>query len=86
MDDSVSPLDHGNVGMQFFISLAGGVYGEYFQWLDESPEPTGIKPNPQLSIPNSQLSGWYTLDGRILNERPTVKGLYIHNGKKVAIK
>ena len=51
MDDSVSPLDHGNVGMQFFISLAGGVYGEYFQWLDESPNPTGI--DSHLSSLNS---------------------------------
>ena len=29
---------------------------------------------------------WYSLDGRKLNGKPTAKGLYIHNGKKVAIK
>ena len=94
IDDSVSPLDHGNVGMQFFISLAGGTYGKVFQWLDEIPNPTGIEnvlpfgqaQAEQCSMFNVQSNGWYTLDGRILNERPTVKGLYIHNGKKVAIK
>ena len=29
---------------------------------------------------------WYTLDGRKLNGKPTAKGLYIVNGKKVVIK
>jgi hypothetical protein len=29
---------------------------------------------------------WYTLDGRKLNSKPTTKGLYIVNGKKVMIK
>ena len=29
--------------------------------------------------------GWYTLDGRKLNGKPATKGLYIHNGKKVAL-
>ncbi|MCR4919723.1 MAG: C10 family peptidase [Prevotella sp.] len=29
---------------------------------------------------------WYTLDGRRLDGQPTAKGLYIHGGKKVAIK
>ena len=29
---------------------------------------------------------WYTLDGRKLSSKPTVKGLYINNGKKIIIK
>ena len=29
---------------------------------------------------------WYSLDGRRLDGKPTAKGLYIHGGKKVAIK
>lgn len=28
----------------------------------------------------------YTLDGRKLNDKPTIKGIYIHNGNKVVIK
>ena len=31
-------------------------------------------------------STWYTLDGRKLNGKPTTKGLYINNGRKVVIK
>ncbi len=29
---------------------------------------------------------WYTLDGRRLDGKPTQRGIYINNGKKVAIK
>jgi hypothetical protein len=29
---------------------------------------------------------WYTLDGRRLNAKPTQRGVYIHNGKKMVIK
>ena len=29
---------------------------------------------------------WYTLDGVRLSGKPTKKGIYINNGKKVAIK
>ena len=29
---------------------------------------------------------WYDLSGRKLNAKPTQKGLYIHNGRKVVIK
>ena len=39
--------------------------------------------NGQLTIDNDV---WYTLDGRKLNGKPTKKGLYIHNGRKVVIK
>jgi len=42
--------------------------------------------NSQLSTLNSQLSTWYTLDGRRLQGKPAQKGVYIQNGKKVIIK
>ncbi|MBR1791244.1 MAG: hypothetical protein IJ754_05780 [Bacteroidaceae bacterium] len=29
---------------------------------------------------------WYTLDGRRLNGRPTQRGVYVNNRKKVVIK
>ena len=29
---------------------------------------------------------WYTLDGRLLNGRPTAKGIYIHNGRKEVVR
>ena len=52
-------------------------------------ETTGIieaGANSQLSTFNSQLSVWYTLDGLRLASKPTQKGIYINNGKKVVIK
>jgi hypothetical protein len=39
-----------------------------------------------LSTLHSSLSEWYTLDGRRLEGRPSAKGLYIHGGRKVAVK
>ncbi len=45
---------------------------------------TGIE---SLSPTLSQGEGaWYTLDGRMLQGEPSVKGLYIHRGRKVVIK
>jgi len=45
-------------------------------------ESTGI-----IEIVNDKKAetGWYTLDGRKLMERPAQKGIYIMNGKKVVI-
>ena len=37
--------------------------------------------NADKNISNS----WYTLDGRRLNAKPTTRGLYIHDGKKIII-
>lgn len=47
--------------------------------------PTGIE-NVQRSAFNVQHNMWYTLDGRQLSGKPTQRGLYIINGKKVVIK
>ncbi|MBR6190450.1 MAG: InlB B-repeat-containing protein [Prevotella sp.] len=49
-------------------------------------EVTGISEirNEELEMRNG--SAWYTLDGRRLNGKPTVRGLYINNGRKVVIK
>ena len=37
---------------------------------------------------NGQMrnDGWYDLSGRKLSEKPTTKGMYIHDGKKIMIK
>ena len=51
---------------------------------DGENEVTSL-PQP-LQKEGSQADAWYTLDGRKLNGKPTTKGLYIHNGKKVIIK
>ena len=43
---------------------------------------TGIE---DIAADNEDHGAWYTLDGVKVNEKPTVKGLYIHNGKKVIV-
>ena len=60
---------------------------ERLSWMDHKlgyDESTGIESidNRQLAMGNS----WYTLDGRRLNGKPTEKGVYIYNSKKVIIK
>lgn len=46
-------------------------------------DTTGI-----MEIENGKLNieSWYSLDGRRLNAKPTKKGVYIQNGKKVVVK
>ena len=55
---------------------------------DEESESTGIievaSPNPSAAGKWS-ASAWYSLDGRKLSGMPAAKGIYIHNGRKVAI-
>ena len=47
---------------------------------------TGID-NAQLSTSDAQLSGnWYSLEGIKLNGRPTKRGLYLRDGKKIVVK
>ena len=43
---------------------------------------TGIE---DIAAGSEDNGAWYTLDGVKVNEKPTVKGLYIHNGKKVIV-
>ncbi|MBR3400043.1 MAG: hypothetical protein IKH08_09715, partial [Prevotella sp.] len=59
----------------------------YFTFCTLKDATSGIS---ETGITNSEsrvaATGWYTLDGRKLKEKPAQRGLYIHNGKKVAIK
>jgi hypothetical protein len=53
---------------------------------DEEVE-TGISLIPDFSTKGEWSAGaWYSIDGRKLSVKPTQKGLYIHNGKKVLVK
>ena len=55
--------------------------------LGSNGETTGIVSLTPDPSPKGEGSGyWYTLDGRKLQGKPTQKGLYINNGKKVVIK
>lgn len=58
-----------------------------FCTLKETDEPTGIRSITSDSLPQPLLNeGYYTLDGRKLSSKPTQRGIYIVNGKKVVIK
>ena len=74
-----------------------GACRAYFQLADGSPahefvlnfgdgsEEMGISPAEIKEITES-AGAWYTINGVRLNSKPTKKGLYIHNGRKVVIK
>ena len=49
--------------------------------IDEATFNTG-----EFNTKGSQDQAWYTLTGTRLREAPTVKGIYIHQGRKVIIK
>jgi len=48
-------------------------------------ETTGIKDNNRETITNNRDDQWFTLGGQRI-DKPTKKGLYIHNGRKVVIR
>jgi hypothetical protein len=39
-----------------------------------------------LTVDDMENGSWYTVDGRKLQGKPTAKGLYIINGRKVVVK
>lgn len=49
-------------------------------------EANGVRAIDGSDIHKVSPYGWFTLDGRKLNGRPTQRGIYINNGKKIAIK
>jgi hypothetical protein len=61
-------------------------------WLSAGSETTGISDashlmdNGQWIMDNKAGAGWYSLDGRRLSGKPTKKGIYIYNGRKVVIR
>lgn len=75
----------------------GKVYMDNPQYVAPSPSPapanlriawgnvTGIE-DGRWKMDDGRSDRWYTLDGRCLIGKPTAKGLYIVNGKKVVIK
>jgi hypothetical protein len=52
-------------------------------WLSAAPSTTGIHAAEAAPVRNDD---WYSLDGRRLSVKPSVKGVYINNGRKVVIK
>lgn len=50
---------------------------------DEGSESSSIS---TIHSDVAPADGWFTIDGRRLNEKPEARGMYIHGGKKVMIK
>ena len=82
INNEFSKDDHLSAGTMFLMGL-GTEYFSYFQWIDEAT-PTGIKTMADVRGPMSDA--WYTLDGRKLQGKPTTKGMYIYNGRKLIVK
>ena len=56
-----------------------------YKW--EPTDPTGINSvDNSQSATGNEAGAWYTIDGRKLSGKPVQKGIYIVNGKKVAVK
>ena len=52
-------------------------------WVSTPGSTTSIHATDAVT---TQRDGWYSLDGRRLSGKPSVKGVYINNGRKVVIK
>lgn len=61
-----------------------GINGFVLNFGDEESVIFSIE-NGKMKVDND-AGAWYTIDGRILNSKPSRKGIYINNGQKVVIK
>jgi hypothetical protein len=78
----ITPADNTLAAHRCYIDMDNVTGGAPLR-IVEDEEPTGIE-----TTDNGQQTtdSWYTLSGVKLDEKPVVKGVYIHNGKKVVIK
>ena len=75
-----------NAGNAYFM-LGNGLSADAVKVVLMGDVVTGIDSvNINKDEAHSENGAWYTIDGRMLSSKPTQKGLYIHNGKKVVIK
>ena len=77
-----------------YLDLANHPYGgssaakELSLFFEDESETTGIEDSPIVDVDaqqNVDRSPYYTLNGTKV-DRPTAKGIYIHNGKKIVIR
>jgi len=57
--------------------------------LDLGDEDNVTSISEELRVKSEEFAtatGWYTLDGLRLSGKPTTKGVYINNGKKIVVK
>ena len=84
VNDTFNKSDHVDAGIDFLVELFTlKSYSKYFNWICEGPTTViDLIDNPQFSIDND---AWYTLDGRRLIAKPSVKGVYIYKGRKTVV-
>lgn len=82
LNNTFSDSDHLKSGTAY-MTMLGTAFFDDFQWIDAAT-PTAIKTVADVRSPMAHV--WYTVDGRRVGGKPTQKGLYIINGKKVVIK
>ena len=86
VNDTFADSDHIDAAGIFFLELCmSQAFAANFNWICEGLTPTGINVLRPADI-QSHSGNWFTLDGRRLGSKPTTKGVYIHNNKKVVIK
>ena len=76
-----SDLDIDEPVNELIVSMPASSLNTYILMIDHGS--TAIE---GISYVKEDARGWCTLDGRRLSMKPTKKGLYVHNGKKVVIK
>lgn len=94
VNDTFSKGDHIDAGIDFMLELLTlKSYAKHFNWICEGPTTVidniqSPRDDEQCSMLNAQCSmfnGWYTPDGRRLTVKPSTKGVYIHNGRKIVV-
>jgi hypothetical protein len=65
-----------------FLDLGGAAisWGTYLEI-----DPTAIH-HPVAEPEAPSVKGWYSLDGRKLEAKPTQKGIYVKDGRKVIVR
>ena len=67
------------------ISAADLPAGNVKMFFGEGDDTDGLTPNPS-PMGEGSAGAWYTINGRRLHGKPTQRGIYINNGRKVVIK
>ena len=84
INDTFSTSDHMDAGVAFLMEMTSlKSYGAYFNWLCEGSTTSISEKLRVKSEKYAAATEWYTLDGRRLSGKPSQKGIYIYQGKKV---
>ena len=81
------PLADASLGaFRAYFQLADGVSASEFVLNFGADETSGIHSISKEERSQGVAGAWYTINAVRLNGKPTQKGLYIHNGRKVIVK